>query len=83
MTSEIETNIVAVERINEYIHVENEVRRSQESPGTREKEKLLCQESTFTWSSHCGSAEMKPTSTHEDAGLIPGLDQWVKVLALP
>jgi hypothetical protein len=26
MTSEVETNIVAVERINEYINVDNEVR---------------------------------------------------------
>lgn len=27
MMSEVETNIVAVERINEYINLENEVRR--------------------------------------------------------
>ena len=29
-------------------------------------------------SSHCGSVEMNPTSIPEDAGLIPGLAQWVK-----
>ena len=33
-------------------------------------------------SSHYGTAEMNPTSVHEDAGLIPGLTQWVKDLAL-
>lgn len=39
MTSEIETNIVAVERINEYIQVENEVRRNQ-NPGRSQKKKV-------------------------------------------
>ena len=33
-------------------------------------------------SSHRGTAEMNPTRNHEIAGLIPGLDQWVKDLAL-
>ena len=27
--------------------------------------------------SHCGSNVMNPTNIHEDAGLIPGLTQWV------
>ena len=33
-------------------------------------------------SSHRGAVEMNPTGIHEDAGLIPGLAQWVRNPAL-
>ena len=32
--------------------------------------------------SPCGSAETNLISIHEDVGLVPGLDQWVKDLVL-
>ena len=34
----------------------------------------------YSWSSHCGSAVVNLSSNHEDAGLVPGLAQWVKDL---
>ena len=34
-------------------------------------------------SSHRGTTETNLTRNHEDEGLIPGLAQWVKDLALP
>ena len=37
---------------------------------------------SYRRSSRCGSAVMNPTGTHEHVGLIPGLTQWVKNLAL-
>ena len=46
-----------------------------ELPSSQNKEGNL-------WSSHCGSVKMNSTSIHEDVGLICGLTQRVKDLAL-
>ena len=43
---------------------------------------LLLKTWTLGRSSHRGAAEMNPTMNREVAGLIPGLTQWVKDLAL-
>ena len=37
----------------------------------------------FRGRSHCGAAEMNLISIHEDVGLIPGLDPWVRDPVLP
>ena len=34
----------------------------------------------FSGSSHCGSVATNPTSIHKDAGLIPCLAQWLRIL---
>lgn len=37
----------------------------------------------YLGSSLCGAVETNPTSNQEALGSIPGLDQWLKDLALP
>ena len=49
---------------------------------SREREKAS-QTTENTRSSHCGTVVTNPTRNHEVVGLIPGLAQWVKNLALP
>ena len=45
--------------------------------------KVLMTSEKETGSSYSGSVETNPTSNYEVLGSIPGLDQWVKDLALP
>ena len=43
---------------------------------------ILINKRRYLRSSNCGSAVASPTGIHQNAGLIPGLAQWVSGLAL-
>ena len=58
-------------------------RRAKKDGATKTKQSFDTLKDFFSWSSHGGSVVTNLTSIHEDAGLIPGLAQQVKDLALP
>ena len=49
----------------------------------REEFATITLKKKYSWSSQCGSVVVNPISIHENMGLIRGLAQWVKDLALP
>ena len=72
---------LTIKNTNKIISAEEHALSSAFTPN--KSKKLKSGKKNKIRSSHCGSVEMNLTCIHEDTGLIPGLDQWVKDLASP